>query len=112
MRGDATGKKRRVLFRDADVKITRGMRLGEVGKTGAARHRRGDRNELLVVLRKFCQRFADDLRISRRRRGRGFAALDLVFAETMELIRLFDGRLVAFAFFRENMEQHRLLLRF
>ncbi len=79
---------------------------------GSARHCCGDRDDLLIGLGKFRERLADDFGISRRRRRRGFAALDLVFAEAVKFIRLFDRRFVAFAFFRQNVKQHRLFLRF
>ena len=71
----------------------------------------GDRDDLLIRVGEFRQRLADDLRISRRRRRRGFAALDFVFAESVKLIRLGDRRLVAFAFFGQDVEQDRLVLR-
>ena len=80
-------------------------------QAGAARHRRSDRDDLLVCVGKFRERLADDLRIGRRRRRRGLAALDLVFAEAVEFVRLLDRRLVAFAFLGQNVEQHRLVLR-
>ena len=88
------------------------MRLGEMREAGAARHGRGDGNKLLVALRKFRERLADDLGIGRRRRRRRLAALDLVFAEAVKFVRLFNGRLIAPAFFGKNVEQNRLILRF
>ena len=50
-------------------------------------------------------------RIGRRRRGRGLAGLGLEFAEAVEFVRLVEGRLVALALFREDVEQDRLVLR-
>ena len=81
-------------------------------KPGPTRHCRRDGDDLLVGVREFGQGLANDLRIGRRRRGRSFAAFDLVFAETVEFVGLFDGRLVPFPFLRENVQQHRLVLRF
>ena len=37
--------------------------------------------------------------------GGGFAGLEFVFAEAVEFIRLFDGRLVAFALHRQRVDQ-------
>jgi len=60
----------------------------------------------------FRERLSDDLGISRRCRRRGFASFELVFAKSVKFVRLFDGRLVTFAFFGENVQQDWFLLRF
>ena len=86
------------------------MRLGEMRKARPARHRRRDGDELLIGFREFRQCLANDFRIGRRRRRRGLAALDLVFAETVKFVGLFNGRFVPFAFLRENVQQDRLFL--
>ena len=71
----------------------------------------GDGHDLLIGIGEFGQRFAENFRIGRRRRRRGLAGLALVFAQAMELVRLFDGRLVAFAFLGQDVQQDRLFLR-
>src|SRR5947199_10053611 len=101
-----------MLLRETDIEIAPWMRLGEMRKAGPARHCGGDGNDLLICLRKFGERFADNFRIRRRRRWRSLAALDLVFAETVEFIRLLERRGVSLAFLGENVQQHRLLLSF
>jgi uncharacterized lipoprotein YmbA len=65
----------------------------------------------LVRLCKFGERLADNFRIRRRRRWRSLAALDLVFAETVEFIRLLERWGVSLAFLGENVQQHRFFLR-
>src|SRR5581483_5845760 len=112
LRRQPAGKQGRMFLRDSDVEITVRMRFLKMPKTGSARHRRRDRDQLLIVIGKLSQRFANDLRIGWRRCRRGLAALDLVFAEAVEFIRLLDRRFVTLALFRQDMEQHRLLLRF
>src|SRR4030095_12893293 len=74
--------------------------------------RRGNGNELLVRLREFRQRLSENFRIRRRRGRRGLPALDLVFAETVELVRLLERWRVSLALLREYMQQHRLFLSF
>src|SRR5205814_3726518 len=88
------------------------MRLGEMREASPARHCRGDRNKLLVALRKFRQCLTDNLGIGWRWRRRGLASLQFVFAKPMKFVRLFNGGLVAFAFLRENVEENRFLLGF
>ncbi len=88
------------------------MRLGEMRKAGPARHRRRDGDELLIGVREFRQCLANDFRIRGRRRRRSLAAFDLVFAEAVKFVGLFNGRFVPFAFLGENVQQHRLFLRF
>ena len=83
----------------------------EKSEPGSARHRGGDRDDLLICVGEFRQRLADNFRIGRRWRRRGFAGLDFVFAETVKLVRLRNRRLVAFAFFGQDVQQHRLVLR-
>src|SRR5439155_7543362 len=111
LRCQPAGEKRGMLLRDTDIEIAAGMRLGEMRKAGTARHCGGDGNDLLIRLCKFGERFADNFRIRRRRRWRSLAALDLVFAETVEFIRLLERRGVSLAFLGENVQQHRLFLR-
>ena len=82
----------------------------EKSETGPARHGAGDRDDLLIRVGEFRQRLADKFRIGRRRRRRGFAGFDLVFAEAVKLVRLRDRRLVAFAFFGQDVQQDRLVL--
>ena len=60
LRRETAGKKRRVLFRDADIEVTSRVRLGKMRQTGPARHRRRDGNDLLIGLRKFRERLSDD----------------------------------------------------
>src|SRR5207244_9925871 len=88
------------------------MRFRKMRKAGATRHRGSDRDQLLIVIGEFRQRLADDLGIGWRWRRGGLAAVDLVFAKAMKFIRLLDRRFVAFAFFRQNVQEHRLVLRF
>ena len=111
LRRESARKERCVFLGDPDIEIAIGMLRLEKSETGSARHRAGDRHDLLIRVRKFRERFADNFRISRRRRRRGLAAFDLVFAEPVKLVRLGQRRLVAFAFFRQDVEQNRLVLR-
>src|SRR4029077_6162943 len=84
LRGKAAGKKRGVLLCDADIEVATRMRLLKMREARAARHRRSDGDQLLICLREFRQRLAENFRIGRRRRRSGFAAFDLVFAESVE----------------------------
>ena len=111
LRRETAGKKSRVLFRDADIEVTRRMLGLEKSQARSARHRRGDCNNLLIRVRELREGLAHQLRIGRRRRRRRLPALDLVFAEAVEFVRLRDRGLVAFAFLGQNMEQDRLVLR-
>src|SRR5581483_4363829 len=72
--------------------------------------RGGDGNKLLIRLREFRERLAENLRIRRRGRRRGLAAFDLVFAEAVKLIGLLEGWCVSFAFLCEYMQQDWLFL--
>ena len=81
-------------------------------KARPARHRRRNGDELLIGVREFRQCLANDFRIGGRRRRRSLAALDLVFAEAVKFVGLFNGRFVPFPFLGENVQQHRLVLRF
>src|SRR5215472_9568363 len=110
--GQSASKERGVLFSYADIEVATGMRLLKMRETGAARHRRCYCYKLLICLREFRQRLADDFRISGRRRRRGLATLDLIFAETVEFIRLLKRWGVALAFLSENMQQDWFFLRF
>src|SRR5437763_7646260 len=83
----------------------------EKSKPGSARHRGCDGDEIAVRIGKFCQRFADYFGIGWAWRRRRFACLELIFAESVELVGLGNGWLVAFAFLGQNMQQHRLILR-
>jgi hypothetical protein len=103
LRGQSAREECGVLFGDADVKVTSWMRFGEMREAGSAGHRGRDRDELLIVLREFRERLANDFRIGRRRRWSGLAGFELVFAEAVKFIRLFDRWLITFAFLRENV---------
>src|ERR1019366_6061778 len=83
-----------------------------MSEAGAARNGGGDRDNFVVCVREFRECLADNFGIGRRRRRGGFTALNLVFAEPVKFVRLFDGRLVAFALFREDMKQDRFILCF
>ena len=111
LRRQPAGKKRGVLFGDADVEVAGRMRLGKMRKSCPARHRRRDGDELLIGLREFRQRLADDFRIGWSRSRSSLTALDLVFAEAVKFVGLFNSRFVAFAFLGQNVQQHRLFLR-
>src|SRR5215468_6582078 len=97
LRGEATREKRRVLLRDTNIEVAARMRLGEMRKPGPAGHRRCDCDKLLICLGKFREGLAENFRVGGRWCRRGLAALNLIFAETMELIRLLERRLVSFA---------------
>ena len=60
LRGNTASKKRGVFFRDAYIEIASRMRFLKMRQSGSARHRRRDCDDLLVGLRKFCERLADD----------------------------------------------------
>ena len=105
LRRQAAGEKRGMFFGNADIEITSGMLCLEKSEPCPARHRASDRDDLLICVGEFCEGLADNLRISGCRRRRGFAALDFVFSETVKLIRLRNCRIVAFAFFGQDVEQ-------
>src|SRR6266404_444709 len=111
LRGESTSEERGMFFGDSDIEIPIGMSFGEMSEAGAAWHRRRDRNNLSIRVRKFRKRLAYDFRIGWRGCRRGLAALDLVFAEAVKFVRLFDRRLVAFAFLRQNVQQDGFILR-
>ena len=78
---------------------------------GAARHRGGDRDNFLIG----SANFASVLPISPNRSGSRpvrFRRYRREFSEAVKFVRLGDGRLVAFAFLGQNVEQHRLVLSF
>ena len=59
LRREAAGEERGVLLGDADVEISVGMRLGKMDEAGAARHRAGDGDDLVVGLGEFGERLAE-----------------------------------------------------
>ena len=89
LRGQPAGKKRGVFLGDADIEIAVGMcALTKCESPVPLGIAAGNGNELLIRIGEFRQRLAENLRIGRRRRRRGLAGLDLVFAETVEFVRL------------------------
>ena len=110
LRRQTAGEERGVFLRDPDIEVRVGMLRLEKTEAGSAGHRGGDRDDLLVRVGKFRQRLADNLGIGRVWRRRRFAGLELEFPEAMKLVRLRDGRLIAFAFFGQNVKQDRLVL--
>src|SRR5438105_2574282 len=98
-----------MFFRNADIEIAFGMRLGEVTQTGAARHGRGNGDDLLIRIGEAGQSLADNFGIGRSRRGGRLSRLWFVFAEAVKFVRLLEGRLVTFALFGEDVKEDRLL---
>src|SRR4051812_26411454 len=79
-------------------------------KAGSARHGRGDGDDFLVGVRELRQSFTHQFRVGGRGRWCRLTALDRIFSQPVEFVRLRDGRLVALAFLGQNMEQDRLVL--
>ena len=66
--GEARGKRHPVLLGDADIEGAVRKFVAEKIKAGARRHRRGDRDDLVVGLGLLDQRFGEDAGIGRRLR--------------------------------------------
>src|SRR4030095_5310543 len=84
----------------------------KIREPGATRQRSRDGCYTEIGFRKLDQRIRVDLGISRRRGRIGLASLSLVGAEAMKFSRICEGRAIAAAFVREDMEDDRLILRF
>ncbi len=110
LRGETTGKERRMFLRNADVKIALRDFLFEDAQTGAARHGRRDGHDLLVSLREIRHAARKDGGVGGRAGGR-LASLDVVFAETMEFARISQRGFVAAALLRDDVQNDRLGLR-
>ena len=106
--GKPGGKRHRVLFGKTDIECTVGELLFEHIDACAGRHRRGDRDDLVVVARFLDQGFGINLGVARRI---GLALVecagdDIELADTVILVAGLLGRLVAFALLRHDMDQH------
>src|SRR5690242_16842237 len=100
-----------MLLSNADVEVPLRVPRGEMREPSAARHRSRDRHQLVVLVCKLRERFAQDLRIRRRGGGLHLTSLRLEFAEPMELVRLLERWRVAASLLRENVQDDRLVLR-
>ena len=89
-----------------------GKFLGEQVETGARRHRGGDGDDLVVLLRLLDQRVGVDLGVGRRRRLRLRlrAGRDVELDDAVILVGGFLGRLVALALLRDDVDQERPVL--
>ena len=98
-----------MLLGDADVERPLGELLGDLVEPGARRHRRGDRDDLLVALHLGAQRLGEDARIARRaRRGLGLHARhDVELDHAVIFVGAVLGRRVALALLGDDMDQHR-----
>ena len=98
-----------MLLGDADVEAAVGELLLELVEAGARRHRRGDRNHLVVPLRLGDQRLGEDAGIGRRARlGLGLGAGDDVeLLDAVIFVRRRLGRAVALALLGDDMDEHR-----
>ena len=108
--GRKTGCKcHRMLLGDADVEGAVGEGLGEDVDAGSRRHRRGDADDLLVLLGFLDQALAEHVLIGRRiRLGLGLrAGGDVEFDHRMILVGRGFRRAVALALLRHDMNQHR-----
>ena len=108
---EACGEERGVLLGDAGVEVARGVFLSESDEAGAARHRAGDGDELVVRRGEFRERGAEQFAVGRRGRRLRLAGLGLELAEAVEFHRLHERWLVALALRGEDVEQHWLVLR-
>mmetsp|Transcript_12641 Transcript_12641/g.32016 ORF Transcript_12641/g.32016 Transcript_12641/m.32016 type:complete len:472 (-) Transcript_12641:935-2350(-) len=101
-----------VLLGDAHVKGALGEAPAELVDPRAARHRRRDRDDLLVVLRVFDERVGEDVGVGRLPLG----SLVLVAGGNVKLwhavvlVRGGDGGRVAEALLRFDVEQHGLVV--
>ena len=104
-------KQRRMLLRNPHIKVPLRNLLLKNRKPRPTRHRSRDRHHLLVHLRKIRHRPRKNLRIRRQRRARHLTRLDVVLAQPMELARIIQRRLVPTPLLRQDMQNHRLILR-
>ena len=88
--GQTAGEKRGVFLGDADIVVFLWMPLLETPEAGAAGHGPGDGDDLLVAVREVGQRVAEIFGISGQRRRRRLARVELVAAQAMEFVRLFE----------------------
>ena len=109
LRRQASGKGHAVLLGDADVEGAIGKCLGENIDAGARRHRRGDGDDAVVLLRLLDQAFAEHLGVGRRVGG-GLLLLagrDVEFDDAMIFVLRGFGRRVAFALLRAHVHEDR-----
>ena len=105
--GESSGERDRVLLRDPDVvKSLRELAL-ELIQARPARHRRGDRDDPLVLPGQAYQRVGEDVRIGRRGRllGCELAALDVELADPVVLERIRLGGRVAVPLLGHRVDQ-------
>ena len=106
------GEGHAVLLGDADVEAAVGEFLGEQVEPGARRHRGGDGDDLVVLLRFLDQGLGEHLGVG----GRGRLRLRLRAGRHVELddavilVGGFLGRLVALALLRDAVNQERSVL--
>ena len=67
--GEAGGEGHRMLLGDADIEAALGELVAEQVEPGARRHRRGDRDDALVLLGLLDQRFGEDAGVGGRLRA-------------------------------------------
>ncbi len=110
--GRKAGRERhRMLFGDADVEGAGRERLLEDVDAGARRHRRGDADDLVVLLRFLDEALAEHVLVGRRiRLGLGLrAGGDVELDHRMILVGRGFRRAVALALLRHDVDQDRAL---
>ena len=101
-----------MLLRDAHVEVALRDFLLEDHQSGAAGHRAGDGDDLLVLLGEISDGARENLAVGRLVSRRSLAGLDVVFAEAVEFARIFERWFVAFALLRDDVEDDRFVLGF
>ncbi len=111
-RRHAAGEQDSVLFSNAHIVVAVWHRLFQRLQTSAARHRRGDADDRVVLPAKLHHGFTENIlpvwwraRLGRRCR----AGRHIIGPGAVKLLRLIDGDVVAFPLFRQDMDYHRLV---
>ena len=99
-----------MCLRDPHVKEPLREFLRKLRESRSVRHCRRQRNELLVLLRKFTDLLRKDIGITREFFFlKRLSGLDIERLHTVESRRIFLRRLVTFSLFRDHMDQDCML---
>ena len=109
---EAGGEKRGVFLGDADVEIAVGVIFCEGDEAGAAGHRTGDGDELVVRVCKLRERLTEQFGVGRRRGALGCTGLRLEAAKPVKFQWLFECGRIAFTFDGLDVEDDWLVLFF
>ena len=113
LRGEAGGEGHRMLLGNADVEGAVGKGRLDLVEAGARRHRRGDRDDLLVARHFVLQRLGEHRGIGRRAAARTLVLLardDVELDHAMIFVGGIFGRAIALALLGHDMDQDRAFL--